>query len=153
VKSITADTIVKPERPPCRRLPAPVQRGELGPAARNIETAALISAAGLTTNQQSADQTNYNGRGLKVIFDMTVVGTGSVTVTIQGKDPVSGKYFTLLAGAAVVTNVTNVYTVYPGVAVAANVSASDVLPRTWRVITTANNANATTYTVAAAVIV
>lgn len=118
----------------------------------NIDTAALINAAGATTSQTGADQTNYNGRGLQVVLDMTVVGTGSVTLTIQGKDAASGKYYTLLAGAAVVTNSTNLYTVYPGAPTTANASASLPLPRVWRVITTANNANATTYTVGASVI-
>jgi hypothetical protein len=118
----------------------------------NVDTAALITAAGATTTQATADQTNYNGRCVKVVLDMTTVGTGSVTPTIQGKDAASGKYYTLLAGAAVVTNVTNVYTVCPGVTATANVSASDVLPRTWRVNVVANNANPTTYTLGASVI-
>jgi hypothetical protein len=118
----------------------------------NVDTAALIAAAGATTSQTGADQTNYNGRGIQVVLDMTTVGTGSVTLTIQGKDAASGKYYTLLAGAAVTTNSTNVYTVYPGAPTTANVSASVPLPRVWRVITTANNANATTYTVGASVL-
>ncbi len=113
----------------------------------------LITAAAVTATQTSPDQTNGFGRGLIVVLDMTAVGTGSVTITIQGKDPASGKYYTLLAGAAVVTNSTNVYTVYPGAPATANVSANSPLPRTWRVVVTANNANATTYTVGASVIV
>jgi hypothetical protein len=108
-----------------------------------------ITASGVTSTQTGADQTNYNHSGVIVVLDMTVVGTGSVTLEIDGKDPVSGKYFAILTGAAVVTNSTNVYRVYPGITAAANVSASDVLPRTWRVKVTANNANATNYTVGA----
>lgn len=116
--------------------------------------ATLITAAAVTTSQVSSDQINTDGRGVIVVLDMTAVGTGSVTLTVQGKDPASGKYFTLLAGAAVTTNVTNVYTVYPGVSpVTANVSASTPLPRTWRVSVAANNANAATYTVGASVVV
>ena len=118
----------------------------------NVNTTVGITATGVTTTQTGADQTNYNGRGVIVVLDMTNVGTGSVTIAIQGKDSVSGKYYTLLTGAAVATNSTNVYTVYPGVTVAANVSASAPLPRTWRVVVTANNANATTYTVGASVL-
>ena len=86
-------------------------------------------------------------RGLKVILTTTAIGTGSITVSIQGKDPASGTYFTILAGAAVVTNTQNVYTVFPGAPVAANVSANDELPATWRIVVTANNANPATYTV------
>jgi hypothetical protein len=119
----------------------------------NTNTSALITATGATTSQTSADQTNYNGRGIQVVLDMTVVGTGSVTITIEGKDAASGKYYPLLVGLPVVTNSTNVYTVYPGAAATANVSSPSPLPRTWRVRTTANNANAATYTVGACVIV
>lgn len=112
----------------------------------------LITAVGATVTQASADQVNVNGRGVKVVLDMATVGTGSVTLTVQGKDVASGKYYTLLAGAAVTTNVTNVYTVFPGATAAANVAANDLLPHTWRVLVTANNANPTIYTVGASAI-
>lgn len=118
----------------------------------NQDTAALITAAAATISQTGADQTNHNANSLKVVLDMTTVGTGSVTLTIQGKDAASGKYYTLLAGAAVVTNSTNVYEIGPGLPATANVSANTLLPRVWRVITTANNANATSYTVGASVV-
>lgn len=48
-----------------------------------------------------------------------------------------------------VTNVTYRYTVHPGVAVVANVTASEVLSELWRIVVTANNANPTSYTVGA----
>jgi len=124
--------------------------GHIGPGP--VDLGAVITAAGATTTQQTADLANQNGRGIKVVLDMTLVGTGSVTLSIQAKDTASGKYVTLLAGAAVTTNSTNVYTVYPGIAATANVSANDVLTRTFRIVVTANNANATTYTVGAHVI-
>lgn len=107
----------------------------------------LDIAPGVTTAQTGPDINNQTDRGVTVILDMTVVGTGSVTLTIQGKDRASKKYYTLLAGAAVITNSTNRYTVYPGMTAAANLVASDVLPDLWRILVTANNANATTYTV------
>ena len=121
--------------------------------ARSNQDLTLITATSATTSQGSGDQTNYNARGIKVVLQTTAIGTGSVTVTIQGKDAASGQYYTLLAGAAVTTNTTNVYTVYPGLTVAANSVANDVLPRTWRVTVTANNANAATYTVGASLVV
>lgn len=114
---------------------------------RTAQDVSFLASAARTTTQTGADTTNYGWSGIQVVLDMTVVGTGSVTLTIQGKDAVSGKYFTLLAGAAVVTNVTNVYTVYPGITAAANVSASFVLPRVFRILVTANNANSATYSV------
>lgn len=105
------------------------------------------AAIGATTTVNGPDISNRGDRGVTVTLDMTTVGSGSVTLTIQGKDPGSGKYYTLLAGAAVITNSTNRYTVYPGMTAAANLVASDVLPEIWRVIVTANNANPTTYSV------
>lgn len=118
----------------------------------NVDTAALINAAAATTTQTGADLINQNARGVKVVLNMATIGTGSVTLTIQGKDAASGQYYTLLAGVAVVVNSVNVYEVYPGIPAVANVAASAALPRTWRVLVTANNANATTYTVGASVI-
>lgn len=112
----------------------------------------LIASAALTTTQTGADQTNPTGKGLQVVLDMTVVGTGSVTLEIDGKDSVSGKYYALLVGTAVVTNVTNVYRVYPGLVAVANAVANDILPKTWRIKVTANNANSATYSVGASVI-
>jgi hypothetical protein len=112
----------------------------------------LISATGVTVNQGSGDLINYNSRGVKVALNMTVVGTGSVTLSIQGKDLTSGAYYTILTGAAVTVNGLTVYTLYPGVTTAANAAVSDILPRTWRVVVTAGNANPTTYTVGASLI-
>lgn len=119
----------------------------------NVDLAtALISASGATTTQTSADQINPNGHGVQIVLVTTVIGTGSITLEIDGKDPVSGNYYSLLTGAAVTTNTTNVYTIFPGITVAANVSASMTLPRTWRVKCTANNANAATYSVGGCVL-
>lgn len=118
----------------------------------NVDGTILASGA-RTTTQTSADQTNYNGKGIHVVLDMTIVGTGSVTLSINGKDAVSGKYYTILAGAAVVTNSTNVYKVHPGLPATANVSANDLIPRTFQIVVTANNANSATYSVGYSLIV
>lgn len=118
----------------------------------NSDTTVLASAS-RTTTQTQADQTNYNNRGIAVVLSVTSAGTGSVTLTIQGKDVASGAYYTLLAGAAVTSNSTNRYTVFPGATVTANVSANDQLPRTFRVLVTANNANAVTYSVGYSLVV
>jgi hypothetical protein len=120
--------------------------------ARNNNDLTLLASAARTATLQSSDQTNYNGRGLHVVLDVTSAGTGSITLTIQAKDVLSGKYYTLLAGAAVTTNSTNVYKVYPGFPATANVSANDLLTRTWRIDVTHNNANSITYSVGASVI-
>ena len=117
------------------------------------DTNVLLNGVGATVSQNTFDLTNANCRGIKVFVNTTAIGTGSITVSVQGKDPVSGNYFTLLASAAITTNVFNVYNVYPGFTVTANVSANDVLPRVWRVLVTANNANPASYTVAGCLLV
>lgn len=119
----------------------------------SYDTAALITAVAATATQTGADQTNYNSRGVVVVLDATAVNAvGSFTLSIQGKDAASGKYFTLLTGAAVSTVSTNVYTLYPGVTVAANAAVSNVLPRIWRVVATYNSGTNLTFTVGASLI-
>jgi len=108
---------------------------------------ALAVPAGSTATVTGGDMVNQSARGVKVVVVTTAIGTGSITLTIQGKDVASGTYYTLLAGVAVTTNTTNIYTVYPGLTAAANVTATDVLPYIWRLLVTANNANAATYSV------
>lgn len=118
----------------------------------NINVTVLASAVRAATNQ-STDQVNYNARGLHVVFDITVApGVDSVTATIQGKDPVSDKYYTVLAGAAQTAVGTVVMRVYPGLAAAANLVANDVLPRTWRVNVAHSGAGNFTYSVGASLI-
>ena len=113
-----------------------------------LEQGALTVPLAVTTTVTGPDIQNHGYRGIKVIVVTTAISTGSITVSIQGKDKASGTYYTLLTGAAIVTNTTNIYTVYPtGIAAVANVTAVDALPETYRIVSTANNANAATYSV------
>lgn len=108
----------------------------------------VLASLARTTTQTSTDLQNQGGFGsLNVVLDMTVVGTGSVTITINGKDPASGKYYLILAGAAVVTNSTNRYRVGQTLAASANAVAQDYLPAVLQIVVTANNANSATYSV------
>jgi hypothetical protein len=110
-------------------------------------SATILSSSARTTTQTSSDQTNDRARGVRVVLNVTSAGTGSITVTINAKDAVSAVYSLLLSGAAVTSNSTNVYVVYPGIPVVANSTASDVAPPTIQVVVTANNANTMTYSV------
>lgn len=102
---------------------------------------------GVTVNQTGPDLPAPTASAVKLLIVTTAIGTGSITVTIQGKDKFSGQYYTLLASAAIVTNTNTLLTVFPGAPVSANVSANDILPEIWRWTVTANNANAATYTI------
>lgn len=117
------------------------------PAYANEEVTLLASGARTTTQVSSNLFNNFGKASLIVVLDMTTVGTGSVTVLIEGKDSASGKYYTLLQGAAVTTNSTNRYRVGPNVAASANAIAQDYIPPIFRITVTANNANSATYSV------
>jgi len=122
--------------------------------ARGNTEATVLASAARTTTTNSADQTNYNARGVHVLLNVTVVpGVDTVTLSIQGKDPVSAVYYTLLTGLAVVGAGMNVYKVFPGITAVANGTASDVLPRTWRVAVTHSAATSFTYSVGAALVI
>lgn len=118
--------------------------------------AAVVTAlAAAAVGANGADLLNYGGRGLHLTIDITVLGgtTPTLTVTIQGKDPVSGKYYTILASAALAAVATTVLRVYPGLVAAANLVANDVLPREWRVIyAIAGTTPTVTATIAASII-
>lgn len=113
----------------------------------------ILASAARTTTQTGADTENIHCSGIILVLDMTNVAAGpSVTLSIDGKDPASGKYFNLLTGAAVTTASTNVYWLFPGAVVTANVSANMVLPKIWRTVVTANNANSGTYSLGAVLV-
>lgn len=116
-------------------------------AATNVADATSLASAARTTTQTLADISTNGKSFLNVVLDLTVNtgGLGSVTLTINGKDPASGKYYLILAGAAVTTVSTNRYKVGPTITAAANAIAQDYLPATIQLVVTANNANTTTY--------
>lgn len=113
---------------------------------------AALTATAVTTDQTSADFFAITGKGVKVVIVVTSAGTGSVTPHIQAKDAGSNTYYDLLVGTAITSNGTTVLTIYPGLTPVANVTASDVLPHTWRVQMKVNNSNTMTYTVGASIL-
>ena len=114
---------------------------------REIE---LLASSARTAAITSDDQHNADAKGVIVIIDTTVdPGTASVTPTIQGKDPVSGKYYTLLTGAAIAAVGTIILRVHPELTAAANLVAKDALPATWRFSMAVADAESLTYSVSA----
>jgi hypothetical protein len=89
--------------------------------------------------------------GIDVVIDMTTVGTGSITVSIEGfaagKISAPAGWYTILASAAIVTNVLTILTVHPGVTDTANSKAGRSLPKKYRVRVVHNNANPAIYSV------
>lgn len=108
---------------------------------------ATASSASLTGN----DFDTATGKGLIVVVDITALTAGTVTITVEGKDEVSGKYYTLLASTAIAATGTTVLTIYPGLTAAANSVANNVTPTKCRVRSTVVTGPAT-YTVGVNVI-
>lgn len=74
-------------------------------------------------------------------------GAYSLTVTVQGKDEASGKFYTLLAGAAMTGVATQVLQVHPEMVASANLIAESQLPANIRVSIAHTTNNAVTRTV------
>lgn len=106
--------------------------------AQNFEYGSVLTGTAASASANGADQNNPTFRGLKVVVNVSAISGTSPTlvVTLQGKDPASGSYYTLLASASLTSTGATVLTVYPGVTASANVAVSDVVPRTWRAIST-----------------
>jgi hypothetical protein len=117
----------------------------------NIDTTVFTLTGQATAVLSSADQINYNGRGIQVFLNITAATAANIALTIQGKDVASGTYYPLLVTANVATGGV-LYTVYPGVTVAANVAVSQCLPRTWRIVANVT-ATSVTATIGASVLI
>jgi hypothetical protein len=109
----------------------------------NVDMGAILTLTAANTAQNSADLTNYNGRGLQLGINVTALTGTSCTVTVQGKDVASGQYYTLLTSAAITATGFTLLTVYPGAPSTANMSSPQVLPRTFRVLFTPAGATVT----------
>jgi hypothetical protein len=120
---------------------------------RSNSNVSVFALAARTATVSSADITNYFGRACHVYIKVTDSAlTPSVVFTIEGKDEVSGDYYTILAAAAMTGAAVKILRVVPGLTAAANLIASDVLPRTWRVTATHADTDSITYSVGASVI-
>lgn len=122
----------------------------------NVDTGALTTLSAASVGGNSTDQINYNGRGLQLVIDITAISgtTPVLTVTVQGKDIASGKYYNLLVSSPLSTVSTILLSIYPGVSAAANISISQALPRTFRILYTITGTTpAVTATIGASVII
>jgi hypothetical protein len=114
------------------------------------EAAVFKSVARTATHNGLDIAKNPVYSGLMVVIDATVdPASASVVFTIQGKDPASGKYYTILASAAITGVGTTILRVDKNLTASANVVAKDVMPATFRIIATHGNADSITYSVGA----
>jgi hypothetical protein len=119
---------------------------------RNNQSLPLLVSAARTATLASADQINYNHSRLLLIVNVSVVGTGSITPSLQVKDSISGNYFTVwTAAAAIVTAAMFTYYFADGATGGSYTEkvASQIAGRTWRLNMVHNNANTITYSASA----
>lgn len=115
-----------------------------------IDVVTIAASAARTASWDGTAQTNRFMKGVIVVIDHTVAtADSSLVYTIQGKDELSGKWYTILASTAIATVSTVKLYVYPGATIAANLVANHSLPRVWRVIATAADAKTVTSSVGA----
>lgn len=100
------------------------------------------------TNNDFDDLYSFNARAIEAIIDLTAfVTAASLTMSIDLKDPASGKYINLITGVAIVANGTQRLRVSPDLAAAANSIAQDNAPAVFRIRIAHGNANSHTYSV------
>lgn len=131
---------------------APGLAAGMNPASSESRT--LLASAARTATVDTADETNQSAQGVMVLINVSaVVGVASITVKLQGKDPVSGAYVDLLTSAAITTAGLRRLSLHPALTEAANTKVADILPRTFRVRVEHANADSITYSVAASLAV
>lgn len=115
----------------------------------------VLSSAARTASPTPtpASITDPGAKGCIVHVNATAkTATPSVVVAVEGYDPASDSWYTILASAAITDAGTTLLHVYPGVVAAANSRANFRLPRTWRVTATHADGDSLTYSVGVSVL-
>lgn len=130
-------------------------------------TATVYASAARTATPTPVPQTNHGARGVVLILDVTATPNNAETLTVgvQGRDPISGKGVAMIAFTALVasalgatpTTATFAYTVYPGgveTTAAANHEVQALaLPASWQPTVTHSAAGSWTYSLSASYVV
>lgn len=99
-----------------------------------VYQAAFPSASRAATTYYSNEYDNSHGfRGAFVFTDLTARATGTLTVSIEGYDFASAKWYTMLAGSTLSSVTTQLLVTYPGATTSANAVAQFPLPSKWRI--------------------
>ena len=113
-------------------------------------TTSLLDSAARTATVSTPDQRSSLKRGTRLMIDVTVVAGGeNVRATIQGKDPISGKYYTIISTPEITSTGLVTLTVHPQIDTVANVSFNNILPDTWRAVVTHSAGGSHTYQLSA----
>lgn len=120
----------------------------------NVEGTLLASAA-RTATVQSADQTNYNGRGLILFVNVSsTTATPEITPELQIKDSISGQYFTVWTAAAALSATGQyAYLFVPGGAQGSYTEAVNIaIGRSWRLEMNHVDADSISYSVSCSIL-
>ena len=114
----------------------------------------LLASAARTATTGSATQTNHNAKGVICTINVTVAGTGNLTLTVFAIDPVAGPWSQLVASGAISTATYQTIVAYPGAVTSGGVTAASLpLPRTWFARVAHTDASSWTYSVSFSTIV
>jgi hypothetical protein len=105
-------------------------------SAQNEEVVLKPNNTTFSATYTSPDLQNLGGKDISVYLNTTNIGTATLTVAINGKDPASGTYFNLLTSTAVSTNTFTRLKIGPAIAASANAIAQDVLTPTFQIVAT-----------------
>ena len=112
-----------------------------------LASAARTTAAGAATSDEVRA---FGRRGIIMRVDLTLdPDTAAITVKLQAKDPISGVWADIpgMTTASIADTGHTVVTMYPGIGETANVSISDCLPDSVRVVSTPSGGTTLTYAV------
>lgn len=128
-------------------LPPMLYNGATYDIQRNNVQGTLLASAARTSTTVTANQTNYNARGVAVSLNVTVAsGTGGLQVRIFAMDPVSGAAIYIMAlPTAVIATGSTLYTVYPGISNSNSFGINYALTRMWGVSVIHGDASSYTY--------
>lgn len=123
---------------------------------RNNFEAIVLASAARTADTDSADQINYNAKGLALLLNVTAVSSGQINGLLI-KARVGSSYVTIyqFTSLAISTTGQRAFLIYPGAASAGSWTAAPlqgVIPRNWRLTVDHNDANSITYDVVASYI-
>lgn len=127
----------------------------------NYNVASFLTTAASTTIGAtfSANQTNYNHRGLILFVYVTAVGATGIRVRLQGFDPgSSGLAYNLNNAFNINATGLYCYTFYPGATFSSTgtqviaTAVNTILPRTWRVRIDQDDTTSTSYEISATLI-
>lgn len=106
-----------------------------------------VPLAVYNSNQNSDFLKNFNGRGIQLITNVTVVpGVDTITISILGLEPAQGDPYVLAETPAIVAVGTYILTLYPSITEVANEKVSQIFPETYAIASTHSNPFVTDFT-------